>query len=754
MRDRRPVLVLIGFTAVVAQIVLMREMLVLAGGSEASLGVMLACWLLWTAAGSGVLGRARASNPTRRTAALETALALAMPCTVLAVRAAKGALQAVPGELMSPSGMLVGALAVCAPFCLLSGWLFAAGSRMYAVDAGASTARATATVYLLEAAGSAVGGVLASLVLIQSLDAVQISLLLALLNLMAAAWLWFESAQKRRLMLALIVVAFGGVVFPVGARWLEGASLGWLWRPFQITALRNSIYGNLIVTEKEGSAALFENGLYMVTAPDPQAAEEAVHYALLQHPAPETLLLIGGGINGSLAEALKHPTLRRADYVELDPAILDLASAHFRNGWDRVRSDRRVRLHAVDGRLFVKTAAELYDVIIINLPEPQTAQLNRFYTVEFFREAARRLRSGGILSFRIPSSENYISQERAALLRCLYKTLGAAFEHRAFMPGDPVHFFASNGGDSLVRSADALLDRLASRGVETRYVREYYLPFRMSAARMESLAAALEPRADTPINRDFAPVAYYFGVVLWTKQHGQTASEWMQRLAGAGLGTFIGAAVLGAFLLVLLVRRPGAVAASAVTSLGFTMIGLEILLLLGFQAVYGYVYHQLAMVIALFMAGMAVGSWWGVRWGVAGDGAAGLRRLALLQSLAASAPLLVCFMLEGLIRIRSRPALAFLSAVLFPVFAFFSGLIGGYQFPLASRLFYGVAGKPGAGAGTLYALDLAGSCLGAVVFSALLIPLFGFWNTALIMAAVCFAPALAAHSHVLRTPGP
>jgi len=58
---------------------------------------------------------------------------------------------------------------------------------------------------------------------------------------------------------------------------------------------------NLVLVGREGAATLYENGLAVVTVPDPEAAEEAVHYALLEHPAPSSLLLIGGGTNGSLA---------------------------------------------------------------------------------------------------------------------------------------------------------------------------------------------------------------------------------------------------------------------------------------------------------------------------------------------------------------------------------------------------------------------------------------------------------------------
>ena len=53
----RPVLVLIGLTAAIAQIVLMRELMVVFYGNEMSLGLMLASWLFWTSAGSAMAGR-------------------------------------------------------------------------------------------------------------------------------------------------------------------------------------------------------------------------------------------------------------------------------------------------------------------------------------------------------------------------------------------------------------------------------------------------------------------------------------------------------------------------------------------------------------------------------------------------------------------------------------------------------------------------------------------------------------------------
>lgn len=101
----RAVLVLIGFTATVAQIVLLRELMVVSYGNETSLGVMLASWLFWTALGSGVLGRfaGRVSNPAKLMAALQVLLAVLLPATILAVRATRGLFHALPGELLGPA---------------------------------------------------------------------------------------------------------------------------------------------------------------------------------------------------------------------------------------------------------------------------------------------------------------------------------------------------------------------------------------------------------------------------------------------------------------------------------------------------------------------------------------------------------------------------------------------------------------------------------------------------------------------------
>ena len=765
------VLALLGFTAVVAQIVLMRELIVVFSGNELSLGLMLANWLFWTAVGSSVLGRllARVRNTRALMAGLQLIISLVLPATIYAVRSSKAMFHIIPGELLGPGPMFLTSWVMLSVFCAISGCMFAVGSRLCAEAVGSQIASATGSVYLLEALGSGVGGILASALLIPYLTAFCISVLLLLLNWLAAALL-MRAGMLPRLVMIGIVGTFTLTIFPFAAHRLEQGSLDRLWEGFRVIDVRNSRYGNLAVVDTEGTRTLYENGLVVATVPNPEAAEEAVHFALLQHPEPRRLLLMGGGINGSLKQALQYPSLERVDYVELDPAILELADQYFAGEWSSARFDRRVNIHQMDGRLFLKTTPSTFDVIIVNLPDPQTAQLNRFYTVEFFREAARKLAAGGILSFQLTGAENYISPELAAFLRCIRRTLHEVFPEVTAIPGPTVHFFAAMQPGTLVRSPQVLMERLHARNLRTTYVREYFLPFRMSADRMADLEGQIAPRAETLVNRDFTPIAYYFDVSLWSSRFHTAYQQRFEGLARVNFGPLLGGvtivlAVLSALVMALFRRRSPeqslaarqrwlrVAAGSCVAAMGFTLMGLEVLILLGFQAIYGYVYHQLALVIAAVMAGMALGAWLAARRTLAIEREATaeavpqtyqpiLRAVGLLQFSAALAPILLYAILRSFSHVNTGSGLWVVSQIVFPVVALVCGLLGGYQFPLASRVYF--AGSRTRSPGSLYGLDLLGASVGAVVLSLYWLPVFGFLRSALLMAVVNLAPAVLA----------
>ena len=752
-------LALIGFSAVIGQIVLMRELIVVFNGNEISLGIMLAVWLFWTAAGSGLssaaaLGR---KNARRAVAALECQI-VGSRLTIWVLRASRTFFQTVPGELVGPVPMLLTSLACLSLFCFVAGSLFVAATRMYERECAVSARVATSSAYLLEAAGSGVGGILASVVLLRFLGSFQIATIVALLNLGMAAVLLFRMSRKRIGALAVAAAFAAIVLFIYVVPELDRSAQARLWRGFRLVGARDSIYGNLAVietgnTETGNIRSLYDNGVILASAPDENAAEEAVHYALLEHPAPRRVLLIGGGVNGSIAQALKHPTVERIDYVELDPALIDLARRFFPAQMAPVVSDPRVHMHYADGRYFLqhylKTAGDTFDVIILNVPNPQTAQLNRFYTAEFFRSARDHLAPGGLLALQLRSSEDYISPDLAEFLRCIHLTLRKVFPYVVPIPGETLHLFAATQPEILTDNPQTLIARLQERNLKTQYVREYFIPFRMMPDRMEQIREQLRPLASTPVNRDFEPIAYYFDVVLWSTQFKLGYSRWFQAAAHIAFTSVIDAVLVVLLLLAVLLayvpareRRAGAAAAYCIAATGFTLMALQIFLLLAFQSVHGYVYQQLAILIALCMAGIALGSWLGIR-RIRSSNSPPYRTVASTQFLLVLAAPALMFVVSLLSKISGTTTTWLAAQFVFPVLAALCGMLGGYQFPIATEIFlHDSSGR--SGLGTLYAIDLLGGCAGALLLSSYLIPVFGFWKTACLSAAVNLAPALLA----------
>jgi spermidine synthase len=744
-------LTLIGFSAVIGQIVLMRELIVVFNGNEMSLGIMLATWLFWTAAGSSLsssfaLG---GSQARRAVAVFECLLAASLLPALWTLRASKSFFQAVPGELVGPLPMILASLACLSLFCAFSGALFVVAARMYEQECGVSSRLAASSAYMFEAVGSGLGGIVASIVLLRFLESFQIAVIVAMLNLSMAAVLSFRMSRRQFGVMTGTAALIAILLVTYAAPPLDQAAQQRLWRGFRVVGSRDSIYGNLTVIETGNLRSIYDNGVILANAPDESAAEEAVHYALLEHPAPRHVLLIGGGVNGSIAQALKHPTVDRIDYVELDPALIDMARQFFPAQYGPLASDPRVHMHYADGRYYLRTAAGKFDTIILDVPDPQTAQLNRFYTVEFFRSARDHLAPGGLLSFELRSSEETISPGLAEFLRCIQRTLEEVFPYVVTIPGETIHFLAATQPDVLTDNPQVLIARLRERNLKTQFVSKYFIPYRMMPDRMEQVRAQLKPLNSTPVNRDFEPIAYYFNVVLWSTQFNSGYSRWLRAAANIRFATIMETVLILSLLMAAPLaflrtheRRARCAAACCVSATGFTSIALEMFLLLAFQSIYGYVYSQLTILIGLCMAGIALGSWLGIR-RIRLSGRPPYRNVASTQFLLAlSGPVLI-FVVSLLAKVSGITATWLAAQCVFPALAALSGVLGGYQFPIAGEI-YLLNGTGRSKPGALYAIDLLGGCAGALLLCTWLIPVFGFWRTAWLSAAISLAPALLA----------
>ncbi len=403
------------------------------------------------------------------------------------------------------------------------------------------------------------------------------------------------------------------------------------------------------------------------------------------------------------------------DYVELDPLILELGERHLP---ERL-SDPRIRAHAQDGRLVVRQTKEPYDVILLDVPAPASAQLNRFFTAEFLAEARRALTSDGVLSFSLGQYENFVSPDLARVLASAWQSLEGSFRNRLMLPGGRVFFLASDGP-----LHTNIADRLEQFGIPTRLVNRHYLEAMLTADRMADLQRALDhPSAR---NRDFSPVLYYYHLRHWLSQFDHRIGP-------------LQIALLAALVFYLFRLRGCGVVLFAS---GFAASALEFVLLLGFQILCGSVYHQVGVIVTVFMLGLALGAWWANRrlgaGGAMGDRRA-LRRSAVALGLyGLSLPLLLPRLAQATEAGPPLPLIKFFIALLTLILAAAVGL----QFPLAGRIEGG--GTAGVAA-RLYTADFMGACLGALLASTWLIPLLGVNGVCWLCAGLNLAGAAVFH---------
>ncbi len=130
--------------------------------------------------------------------------------------------------------------------------------------------------------------------------------------------------------------------------------------------------------------------------------ENLVHVAAMAHPAPETALIIGGGDGGSAEELLKYPSMKSVTLVEIDLAVIDIARKYFGEIHRGALDDPRLKLKVEDGLAFIRTTAETYDLIVLDLTDPGGPS-EPLYDADFYRACAARLNPTGAMTLHVGS---------------------------------------------------------------------------------------------------------------------------------------------------------------------------------------------------------------------------------------------------------------------------------------------------------------------------------------------------------------
>lgn len=681
-------------SSIMSQVLILREFLFAFGGNELIIGIFLSVWMLATGAGA-FTGRFAVADQTEHSGILYGVLTIGCaPVLLLFVIDFLRNIVFLPGTQPGIFQILISTLVILAAYCFVSGLVF---SRLAILMKKTRNDNAFDKAYAAESTGSMTGGMLFTYFLAYLLDNFEMSCVVAaitVITVFAYSRKIIHSAMK--VLLLTVLISFLVFFF-----FLNGSQFArhYLFPAQEIIETRDTKYGNLTVTSMADQLNFYQNNMLLFTTDNQMANEEIVHYAMVQHDHPEEVLLISGGIAGITRDILKYESIKRIDYLEIDPDIFQIG----KELTDALESDL-IFTYSQDARRFIRKTANQFDIVIMNLPEPSTLELNRYYTLEFMTDLKRKLSPDGIITFSLPSVANYLNDPAVRLNSSIYNTLKEVFREVKIYPAGRNIYVASD--DSLSYQIGQLIE---NKNIETDYVNYYYIDERSMVQRAEHILDELSD--DEMMNSDFRPAALYGYIQFWLSHF---------QFTGKGYSIVIIVLFLIIICAFFFIRPvyPGMFTA------GFTASSFQVLFLISFQIVAGHIYQSLGAFVAVFMAGLGFGAL--IRSKIIPQST--MEKYSLLQFIM----VIISCLIPALILLSSR-----LSG--FPVFMhllFFFMILGvsictGLIFSVSLQL---TGPDDKTSIALIYGTDMAGAALGAFITTLYIIPLAGILNAAFFYA--------------------
>jgi spermidine synthase len=243
-------------------------------------------------------------------------------------------------------------------------------------------------VFTMDYIGALIAALLFPMLFLPQLGLLQTGLFFGSLNALVAlmSWYLFRSELSKGLLIFIL-----GVIALLAAGFYNISSYAAFieHRLYQdeIIHSQTTPYQNMVITRNGERFRMYINGALQFDSLDEYRYHEAlVHPAMIAALRHDKVLIIGGGDGMALREVLKYPDVRSATLVDLDGKITQLfgENALLKKLNANAYSDPRVNVVNHDAWKFLEASKTLYDVIIIDLPDPNNVSLSRLYSKRFY----------------------------------------------------------------------------------------------------------------------------------------------------------------------------------------------------------------------------------------------------------------------------------------------------------------------------------------------------------------------------------
>jgi spermidine synthase len=315
-----------------------------------------------------------------------------------------------------------------------------------------------ANIFTVDYIGALVGALAFPLLLLPAFGLLRTSFATGLLNLLVAAGIiWAFRRQLRHWHALVFYASCSAVLLVAGLVWsnsLLHAFESRLYRD-QVVYSKQTAYQKIVITSRQDDLRLFLNGSLQFSLVDEHRYHESlVLPALALAPRRDNVLILGGGDGMAAREVLRHKDVKRLVLVDIDPDMTRLAREHvaLRAANRDALADPRLEVVNADALRYLEEGADLFDAVVIDLPDPNNESLSKLYSKSFYRLLARRLARGAVVASQATSP--YFARE--AYWSIVHTAGEEAFEvypYHLYVPsfGDWGFFLASTDPLDLTR---------------------------------------------------------------------------------------------------------------------------------------------------------------------------------------------------------------------------------------------------------------------------------------------------------------
>lgn len=730
---------LLGAFSLLSQTILIREYLISFQGNEIAIGIFYASWFLWIALGASLtIVRKGIAKHFLKYLIIYPFLSL---IAIFLFRSLRGIAQVEPWELFPLQKALPLTVLINGVISFFTGIIFTSGCHFLKFSEGKSS-QVVSKAYIYESLGSFLSGVVATSLLLRLIPLFSFLILLGLATMLVSVLTAGILKEKFTSSLGLIfLLLYSGIALSEEKLAERLAQMRWKYTlpGAKLVEEISTPYQHLSLAKLRSQLILLLNGKVLAAFPDKISGYQMAALFISMLDLPKEILIFGYGSENYIRYLLDFP-IESISYLIPDQAYFKLLSKYLPSELEPILKEERIEILFRDPRAYLADMDKNYDLIVLNLPDPGSARLNKYYTLEFYQLLKQHLSPKGAIAVRITSAENFIGSEIRNYGSSIYYTLKKAFEKIAIIPGEINWFFAGGKNSKLVQEPEILAERYQKyiTPASTFSPEGFYSLILKNRVEFLNQVYLENPifKQENLINSDKKPLSYFLNLLVLARYTNSGLVKILKAVSLSGWLLFLFPILLFLSLrlhyLIFIENNPQKrlIFNSRLFQLfsGASAFSYHIILIFLFQNRFGTLFQFIALVNALFMLGLFLGSLISRRLAERFNPLKLIFGVIFIQLILyfSSYPIL-----EKFLPLISKK----LSLLAYLLLFFSSGALTGSSYPLAGKVLERAELRIINLAGSLEALDHWGASLGALLSGIIIIPLLGIYKSLLLLGA-------------------